>query len=134
MSKYSIKELEEAINKLTNKENEIYEDIMKGEFLPIDPSILNNEEEIVWNFKKDMMLREDCPSKYLIEIMVNTQSRDSHFKDVVAYTILKKNFTIGPWGQIKRRMWITDEISGQLNYKVEISSIEVRKRSKLWKG
>jgi len=130
----SLEKLKEVFKKLEEQEEKNYENIMKGDFLPVNPLILNNEEEIIWNFEKEKLLQKDCPSKYLIEITVNTQSRDSHFSNVIAYTILKKDFMAGFYGkEITRRMWIADGIKDQLNFKVDISSIEVGKQSKLWK-
>jgi len=126
--------LKKALEELEKREKQNYDNIMKGEYLSVDPLILNNEEEIVWNFKKEKLLQEDCPTKYLVEIFVNTQSRNSHFSQAVAYATLKKNFTAGPLGrEIIRRMWIADD-RDNLSYKVNILSIEKGKQSKLWKG
>lgn len=126
--------LKKAFKDLENREKVYYEKIMLGEYLPVDKLILHNEKEIVWNFKKEKLLKEDCPQKFLIEITVNTQSHESHFKDVVAYTVLRKNYITGPLGrETMRRMWIADKLNYGNNFKVDIASIEVGKESKLWK-
>ena len=118
-----------AYSKIKNKIDN-YNNIIVRDYLPVNKSYLDTEEEIEWNYKKESLIRDGKPIEYLYECFISTQTRDSILRQAIIQSNLKKD--VYPF---LRRIWLDKPKNNDAYpFKVCIDSIKVGKESRLYKN